>query len=58
MLHGVYKKATTCAHIRTRSTPEESLALPTMLLAFCAEGFALSLEPVRTYYSGLRKWSE
>ena len=25
------------AHSRTRSTPEESLALPTMLLAFCAE---------------------
>ena len=27
--------------IQTRSTPEESLAQPTMLLAFCAEGFAL-----------------
>ena len=25
----------------TRSTPEESLAQPTMLLVFCAEGFAL-----------------
>ena len=38
--------ADSSAHIRTRSTPEESLALPTMLLAFCAEGFALSLEHI------------
>ena len=30
VLHGVYKKATAS---RTRSTPEESLAQPTMLLA-------------------------
>ena len=32
------------AHIRTRSTPQESLAQPTMLLAFCAEGFALQCD--------------
>ena len=33
VLHGVYKKATASARSRTRSTPEESLAQPTMLLA-------------------------
>ena len=42
MLHGVYKKAIASAHSRTRSTPEESLAQPTMLLAFCALTMHLS----------------
>ena len=48
----VYKKATASAHSRTRSTPEESLAQPTMLLSLTmlhpepasknsAKGFAL-----------------
>ena len=41
VLHGVYKKATTHFIASAHSIPEESLAQPTMLLAFCAEGFAL-----------------
>ena len=41
VLHGVYKSH----HISllvliNSSTPEESLAQPTMILAFCAKGFA------------------
>ena len=39
---------TASAHSRTRSPPEESLALPTMLLAFCAEVQCYSLELGRT----------
>ena len=50
VLHGVYKKASASAHSRTCSTPEESLALPT-LLAFCDEGFALQCYSLLMYHS-------
>ena len=44
MLHGECKKATTFVATAHRHTQlQKSLAQPTMLLAFCAEGFAHSL---------------
>ena len=53
-LHGVYKKATASAHSRTRSTQEESLAQPTMLLAFvCIQSLHLRIPPRVLHFSAI-----